>query len=80
LYILLLKVTGEPLIKRPDDNAEVLKKRLEAYHNQTKPLIKFYNTKGIHTVLDASQRSDDVFKQVESTLNKASMKDQVIVI
>ncbi|KAK9758861.1 Adenylate kinase, active site lid [Popillia japonica] len=36
-------ITGEPLIRRSDDNVEALKKRLEAYHNQTKPLVNYYN-------------------------------------
>nr|XP_017016126.2 adenylate kinase-like [Drosophila takahashii] len=35
-------VTGEPLIRRSDDNAEALKKRLEAYHKQTRPLVDYY--------------------------------------
>jgi len=30
-------ITGEPLIRRSDDNEESLKTRLEAYHAQTKP-------------------------------------------
>ncbi|MGQ9499650.1 MAG: adenylate kinase [Dissulfurimicrobium sp.] len=35
-------VTGEPLIQREDDKEETVKKRLEVYHAQTEPLIKFY--------------------------------------
>jgi adenylate kinase len=38
-------VTGEPLIKRSDDNAELLKKRLAVYHDQTKPLLGYYQAK-----------------------------------
>lgn len=38
-------VTGEPLIKRSDDNAELLKKRLAVYHDQTKPLLSYYQKK-----------------------------------
>jgi Adenylate kinase and related kinases len=40
------QVTGEPLIKRSDDNAEALKKRLESYHKQTTPLVDYYQKKG----------------------------------
>ncbi|XP_073100265.1 adenylate kinase 4-like isoform X3 [Elaeis guineensis] len=32
-------VTGEPLIQRKDDTAEVLKSRLEAFHRQTEPVL-----------------------------------------
>jgi len=35
-------VTGEPLIQREDDNEETVKKRIAAYHAQTKPLIDYY--------------------------------------
>merc|ERR1719361_3197108 len=36
-------VTGEPLIKRGDDNEESLTKRLEAYHAQTEPVVGHYS-------------------------------------
>lgn len=35
-------ITGEELIIRKDDNIETIKTRLEVYHEQTSPLIKFY--------------------------------------
>ena len=35
--------TGEPLIQRDDDKEETVRKRLEIYHSQTAPLIKYYS-------------------------------------
>ncbi|WP_186091628.1 adenylate kinase [Burkholderia gladioli] len=35
-------VTGEPLIQRDDDKEETVKKRLDVYEAQTKPLISYY--------------------------------------
>jgi adenylate kinase len=35
--------TGEPLIQRDDDKEETVRKRLTAYHSQTKPLTDFYS-------------------------------------
>jgi adenylate kinase len=35
-------VTGEPLVQRPDDREETVKKRIEAYHAQTEPLVDYY--------------------------------------
>ncbi len=35
-------VTGEPLIQRDDDSEETVKKRLDVYHSQTKPLVDYY--------------------------------------
>ncbi|XP_078001614.1 adenylate kinase 2, mitochondrial isoform X3 [Phascolarctos cinereus] len=38
-------VTGEPLIRRSDDNETALQARLKAYHSQTTPLVKYYSEK-----------------------------------
>jgi len=35
-------VTGESLVLRDDDKEETVRKRLEVYHEQTKPLIQYY--------------------------------------
>ena len=35
-------VTGEPLIQREDDKEETVRKRLEVYNNQTRPLVAYY--------------------------------------
>jgi len=36
-------VTGEALIQRDDDREETVKKRLQVYHTQTRPLIEYYS-------------------------------------
>lgn len=40
-------VTGEPLTKRPDDNADVFANRLQKYAEATKPLIEYYRNQGV---------------------------------
>lgn len=35
-------VTGEPLVQRDDDKEETVRKRLEVYQSQTRPLVDFY--------------------------------------
>jgi adenylate kinase len=35
-------ITGEPLIQRDDDKEETIRKRLQVYHKQTRPLVDFY--------------------------------------
>ena len=35
-------LTGEDLIQRDDDKEETVRKRLQVYHTQTKPLVDFY--------------------------------------
>ncbi len=36
-------VTGEELIQREDDKEETVRKRLDVYHSQTKPLVDYYS-------------------------------------
>jgi len=64
-------VTGEPLIKRSDDNVEALKKRLLAYHTQTRPLVDYYQIRGIHHRVDASKAAADVFSNIDSIFLRA---------
>jgi adenylate kinase len=35
-------VTGEDLVQRPDDAEDTVLKRLNVYHEQTKPLVEYY--------------------------------------
>ena len=35
--------TGEPLIHRDDDHEDTVRKRLEVYQNQTRPLVAYYS-------------------------------------
>ena len=39
-------VTGEPLVQRDDDREETVKKRLDVYQAQTRPLVEFYGRWG----------------------------------
>lgn len=73
-------VTGEPLIRRSDDNAEALKKRLEAYHKQTKPLVDYYKQQGLHTCIDASKSPKIVSATIDAIFSKARGKDKVLFI
>jgi len=64
------QVTGEPLIKRSDDNEEALKTRLAAYHKMTKPLVDYYSRRGLHSTIDAAQSPDVVFRSLCDTFMK----------
>ncbi|HEX4919076.1 MAG TPA: adenylate kinase [Limnobacter sp.] len=35
-------ITGEPLVQRDDDKEETVRKRLDVYENQTRPLVDYY--------------------------------------
>ncbi|KAF5939877.1 hypothetical protein HYC85_021044 [Camellia sinensis] len=62
-------VTGEPLIQRKDDTAEVLKSRLEAFHRQTEPVIDYYAKKGAVAQLHAEKPPKEVTAEVQKVLS-----------
>lgn len=89
LFLFLLsQVTGEPLIRRSDDNENTLRSRLEAYHRQTSPLVQYYSARGLHTAVDAAQSPNVVFASIVAAFSAATemparataCKDQVFFI
>jgi adenylate kinase len=73
-------VTGEPLTKRSDDNPEALKKRLEAYHKQTAPLVDYYSARRLHSHVDASLPADKVFSQICQQVDAMKSKEKIIFL
>lgn len=67
-------ITGEPLIRRSDDNEVTLKKRLSAYHSQTKPLVEYYKKRGLHSCIDAAETPDVVFRDVLREFERAKQR------
>ena len=45
---------GEPLVRRKDDQPEVVRKRLATYHAETEPLVAYYRERGILETVDGS--------------------------
>ncbi|XP_042492569.1 adenylate kinase 4 [Macadamia integrifolia] len=62
-------VTGESLIQRKDDTAEVLKSRLEAFHRQTEPVIDYYAKKGAVADIHAEKPPKEVTVDVQKVLS-----------
>lgn len=49
---------------RSDDNEETIKKRLTVYHNQTAPLIDWYEKEGIHHHINGLGELDRIFADI----------------
>jgi len=54
--------------RRPDDNAEAMRTRLQVYYKDTSPLIGYYYAKGKLKVVDGMLSIDGVSKEVEKVL------------
>ncbi|MED5402458.1 MAG: adenylate kinase [SAR324 cluster bacterium] len=63
-------LTGEPLIQRADDNEEVVQSRLNIYHEQTEPLVKYYEKKGVLVSIDGLGTPDEVFAKIKTALDQ----------
>ena len=55
---------GETLIQRKDDSAETVLNRLNVYHEQTAPLVDYYQKKGNLKVIDGAQDMDTIFESI----------------
>lgn len=54
--------------RRADDKAETVVPRLKAYHEQTAPLLPYYEGRGILRKVDGMAEIDDVTQQIEAVL------------
>jgi adenylate kinase len=54
--------------RRADDNAETVVPRLKAYHEQTAPLLPYYEGRGILKRVDGMAEIDEVTSQIEAVL------------
>jgi len=60
---------GGNLIKRKDDNEEVLNQRLDAYYASTQVLIDYYRSQGLLLEVDSNKDAHDLFKHLVETLS-----------
>lgn len=59
---------GEALVLRDDDKPETVQKRLSVYHDQTQPLIEYYQKAGILVTVDGTQDLNQVFQAITAVL------------
>ncbi len=68
-------VSGEPLIQRDDDKEDTVRKRLAVYHEQTEPLVAFYESReaggdNVRVVkVNGVASVDDIKKEISTALN-----------
>jgi len=55
---------GGELYQRPDDNEETVRSRLSVYEQQTRPLIDFYEKKGLVRKIDGRGEIKEIFEQI----------------
>ena len=66
-------ITGEELVQREDDKPETVSKRLDVYHEETKPLSEFYSDKTssnqlTYFAVNGSGTVNSVFESIKSNI------------
>jgi len=68
---------GSRLIQRDDDQEDTIRRRLEVYHQQTAPLIDYYERAGLLRRFDGRRSPDDVHDHIRATLATLRLEEQL---
>ncbi|WP_354702450.1 adenylate kinase [Paraconexibacter sp. AEG42_29] len=68
-------IDGSPLIQREDDKPEVVRERLSVYHEQTMPLIEYYDERGLLRRFDGSRSPTEVHDHIRATVATLRLED-----
>jgi adenylate kinase len=68
---------GSRLVQREDDKPETIAKRLEVYHEQTEPLIDWYEERGKLRRFDGSRTPEEVNSHIRATLATLALEDEL---
>jgi adenylate kinase len=61
-------IDGNDLVVRDDDKPEVIRKRLETYHDKTEPLVDYYDQRSVLRRIGGSAAPDEVAEEIRRTL------------
>jgi adenylate kinase len=67
-------IDGSALIVRDDDKPEVIRKRLETYHDKTEPLVSYYDSRGVLRRIEGEAAPEAVATQIRGTLATLRME------
>lgn len=70
-------VDGTPLIQRDDDQPATIRKRLGVYHEQTEPLVEYYESRGLLRRFDGTAPVDEVEGHIRKTVSTLRLEDSI---
>jgi adenylate kinase len=70
-------ICGARLEIRDDDKPEVIRKRLDTYHEKTEPVVSYYEDRGILRRVDGSREPDDVNDRIRAMLATLKMEEEL---
>ena len=63
-------ICGSKLYQRSDDNLEAFKNRYKMYNEKTKPIIEYYEKKGVLKKVNGNNTPEEVFKLVDEIISE----------
>jgi adenylate kinase len=66
---------GSRLIRRDDDDPDVIKNRLRVYHDQTAPLIDYFDEKGVMRRIDGTRDAAEVHDHIRAVIATLRLED-----
>lgn len=69
-------VDDSELVQREDDKPETVRKRLKVYHEQTAPLIAYYEDRGLLQAIDGTAPPAKVYEHVRATVSTLRREDE----
>ena len=69
-------IDGSPLVVRDDDKPEVIRRRLDTYHEKTEPLVGYYDSRSVLRRIGGVQSPDAVEAEIRRTLSTLRMQDE----
>ena len=70
-------VDGSRLVQRDDDKPETIVNRLTVYHEQTKPLVQYYEDRGLLRRFDGTRSPTEVHDHIRATIATLRLEDEL---
>jgi adenylate kinase len=68
---------GSRLVQRDDDKEETVKRRLEVYHEQTSPLVEYYEERGTLRRFEGARPPEEVHDRIRATLATLKLEESL---
>jgi adenylate kinase len=68
---------GSRLVQRDDDKPETIRKRLAVYHDQTEPLVEYYEDRDLLRRFDGTRSPTEVHDHVRATVATLRLEDEL---
>jgi adenylate kinase len=70
-------VDGSRLVQRDDDKPETIANRLKVYHEQTQPLVAYYDERGLLRRFDGTRAPTEVHDHIRATIATLRLEDEL---